>query len=83
MPKVQDRVSVESCPVLVLIAGKKFAQVEFVAFLVMVIRQFEVQLKDGWTADKTWAILNNSKTTVTLAPPSNIPLTFIMRDTTC
>jgi len=59
--------------------GRKFAQVEFVACLVMVIRGWRIELKDDWTRKEAFDVLNKSTTMITLAPPTEIPLVFRQR----
>ena len=59
--------------------GRKFAQVEFVAILVMITRRWKIELKEGWTREKVWEIIDRSASILTLAPKQNIPLVYRRR----
>jgi len=59
--------------------GKKFAQVELVASLVMISREWEIGLKEGWSPERVWGVIEMSATIITLAPPEDIPLVFRKR----
>jgi hypothetical protein len=59
--------------------GKKFAQVELVASLVMISREWEIGLKEGWSPERVWGVIDMSATIITLAPPEDIPLVFRRR----
>ena len=59
--------------------GRKFAQVEFVVFLVMVVGNWSVGLKDGWTAEQVWDVIYKSESILTLGPTQGIPLAFTRR----
>jgi hypothetical protein len=48
-------------------------------FLVMVSRNWDVCLADGWTVDRVWDVLDMSGSILTLAPPVDIPLKFQKR----
>jgi len=59
--------------------GKKFAQVELVASLIMISREWEIGLKEGWSPERVWGVIDMSATIITLAPPEDIPLVFRKR----
>ena len=59
--------------------GRKFAQVEFVACLVMVMRSWSVELAEGWSTERVWEVINKSITIITLVPTEDIPLVFKKR----
>jgi cytochrome P450 len=60
-------------------AGRKFAQVELVACLVVIVREWQIELADGWTKERVWDIVNQSASIITLAPKENIPLVYRRR----
>lgn len=62
-----------------LTLGRRFAQVEFVTCLVMVVRRWSIELKDGWSEDRVWTILDKSQSALTMSPPAEIPLVFRQR----
>ena len=59
--------------------GRKFAQIEVVVFLVMVVRQWEIGLMEGWAVERLWEVLDKCGSVLTLAPPTDIPLKFRRR----
>ena len=59
--------------------GKKFAQVELVASLVMIVREWKIELVEGWNERRVWEVINRSGTVITLAPSSDVPLLFKKR----
>ena len=60
-------------------AGRKFAQVEVVACLTMVMRAWTVELKEGWTSERVWKVIDKSISIITLLPSSDVPLVFKQR----
>ena len=62
--------------------GKKFAQVEFIAVLAVLFRDYEVSLARGpgesveKVQERAWKALNGSKTVLTLAMEEDVPLSF-------
>ena len=78
-PKVSELVLVSVSSSISLTLGRKFAQIEVVVFLVMVVRQWEIYLMEGWTAERLWEVLDKSDSVLTLAPPGDIPMKFERR----
>ena len=62
-----------------LMVGKRFAQVELVTCVSLVMREWSVELKEGWNADRVWSALNESISVLTLQPQTDIPLIFKQR----
>ena len=62
-----------------LIVGRKFAQVEVVACLVVLAQRWRIELQEGWTKEKVWEVIDKSITIITLAPATEIPLVFKRR----
>ena len=56
--------------------GRKFSQVEFVACLVTIMQRWRIELKEGWTVERVWGVIDKSVTVITMAPPVDIPLVF-------
>jgi hypothetical protein len=50
-----------------------------VACLVMVVREWKIELSEDWNEERVWSILDRSFTTLTLGPPEEIPLVFKKR----
>jgi hypothetical protein len=46
----------------------------------MVMREWSIELKDDWTPERVWEILDKSMSRITLAPPKDIPLVFRRRE---
>lgn len=59
--------------------GRKFAQVEIVGCVTTVIRKWRVELKEDWTHERVWSVLDRSTSLLTLFPPDDIPLVFRRR----
>ena len=59
--------------------GRKFAQVEVVACLVVVCQKWRIELMDGWTPERVWEVIDKSITILTIMPPTEIPLVFKRR----
>jgi hypothetical protein len=62
--------------------GKRFAEIEFVTCLVMVVQNWTIHLKDEWTEKQVWDVLEASVSYTTMRPGSNIPLHFRKRSKT-
>jgi len=45
----------------------------------MVAKKYRIQLKEGWNPEMVWDYLDKSSAYLTLAPPRDIPLTFVPR----
>lgn len=56
--------------------GRKFSQVESVACLVMVMQRWKIELKEGWSVERVWEVIDKSITIITMFPPVDIPLVF-------
>ena len=62
-----------------LIVGRRFAEVEIMTHLVMIVQKYTVHLKEGWTREQVWDGLNTSVQTTTIRLRSPIPLVFKRR----
>jgi hypothetical protein len=45
----------------------------------MISREWEIGLKEGWSPERVWGVIEMSATIITLAPPEDIPLVFRKR----
>jgi len=61
------------------ISGRKFAQVEFVACLVVLMQKWRVELPEGITREQVWDAVNMSTSMITLVPAREISLVFRRR----
>ncbi len=59
--------------------GKRFAEVEFITCLAMVVEGWTIHLGDGWTKQDARNILDASVQYTTIKPPSNIPIVLKKR----
>lgn len=62
-----------------LMIGKKFAEVEFVTCLANVVQNWTIDIKDEWSEQQVWNVLDASVRYATARPASNIPLVFKKR----
>jgi hypothetical protein len=62
-----------------IISGRRFAEVEYLTFLVIVAQRWTVHLKDDWTEQQALEALNNNTTLLTVQPAVRIPLVFKRR----
>jgi len=46
----------------------------------MVMKRYKVELREGWTKEKVWDVIDKSETWITLAPVTDVPLVFKRRD---
>lgn len=73
--KVQERVWVGHIfDIANFDVGKRFAEIEFVACLAMIIQKWSVHLKEGWTVQMVWDVVNASEEVLLIRPISDIPL---------
>ena len=61
------------------VSGRKFAQVEFVACLVVLMQKWRVELPEGVTREQAWDAVNMSTSLITLVPAREISLVFRRR----
>lgn len=54
--------------------------VEFVACLVCLMQNWEIELEAGWSAERVWEVIDKSITILTMVPPMEIPLVFKRRE---
>lgn len=59
--------------------GRRFAEVEFVTCMALVVQKWRIQLADGWTKVRVWKILDASVQYTTIRPSSNIPVVLKKR----
>jgi hypothetical protein len=59
--------------------GKKFAQVEFVACLVMLMQKWRIELPEGTSKEDVLEATRKSVSVITLVPAKDIPLVFRRR----
>jgi cytochrome P450 len=59
-----------------LMIGRKFSQVEFVACLVIIMQRWRIELKEGWSVERVWEVIDESISIITMIPPVDIPLVF-------
>lgn len=60
--------------------GKRVATVEFIAVIFTLLRQYRVELEEGWSTGRVRKILEGRKPdALTRQPPEPIPLRFIRR----
>lgn len=62
-----------------LMIGKRFAEVEFITCLTMVIQSWMICLRDDWTKQQVHDILDSSIRFSIMRPGSKIPLVFKRR----
>jgi hypothetical protein len=59
--------------------GRRFAEVEFITFLAMVVERWTIHLGDGWAKEDARSVLDASVQYTTIKPPSNIPIVLKKR----
>ena len=59
--------------------GKKFAEMEFVTCVSMVVQQWRVSVGDGWSEQQVLNALDASVLNLTFRPAVNIPFVFTKR----
>ena len=68
------------CPVFVIdILGRRFAETEFLTFLVMVVQQWKIDLREDWSRERAWRALEDTTHVLTLQPGPSLPLVFTRR----
>jgi hypothetical protein len=60
--------------------GKRFAEIEFVICMAMVVKKWTIHFEDDWTEQMVWRVLDASVQFTTIRPSSNIPLVFKRRE---
>ena len=61
------------------ILGKKFAEIEFITCLAMVMQKWSVHLREDWSEQQAWDVLDASEEYLLIRPSSHIPLVFKKR----
>ena len=59
--------------------GRRFAEIEFVTCLALVVQKWHIRLAEGWTKAQVWNILDASVQYATIRPSSNIPIVLEKR----
>jgi cytochrome P450 len=59
--------------------GRKFAEMEFLTCLAIVIQKWTIHLKEDWTVQQARDTLHEKMHVLTLQPVSNVPLVFKRR----
>lgn len=62
-----------------LISGRRFAETEFLTFLVMLVRRWTIHLKKGWTEERMREAINSDATILTLMPTGPMSVKFKRR----
>jgi hypothetical protein len=64
---------------VMLTAGRQFAEMEFVTCLAMVTQRWTVHLREHWTEQEARLVVDKSAHVLTLQPVGDIPLVFKRR----
>jgi hypothetical protein len=59
--------------------GRRFAETEFLTFLVMVVQQWKIDLREDWSRERAWRALEDTTHVLTLQPGPSVPLVFTRR----
>lgn len=51
-----------------LLTGRRFAEAEFVTYLVMLVQKWTFHLKEGWTAERMLEAIESKASILTLMP---------------
>lgn len=78
--KVQGPVWVISVTECVDPIGRRFAEVEYLTFLIIVVQKWRVNLREAWTEQQARDALDRNVMLLTVQPAVSIPLVFRRRE---
>lgn len=63
-----------------LTLGRRFAETEFLTFLVMVVQKWRIELREDWSRERALRAIDATVHVLTLQPGPSIPLVFKKRE---